>query len=150
MKKLNIRIGWTEDCKRSIANLTVCTTAILTQASNILVNNHEVPQEELLTITVEIGNGEKENIVVLTTDTPEDVADRFWRKYDMNDELRDIFVEQIAQNIEQVKREMQSDCFSDVNQKEQASTAIDTSPPLNSFSDLPLQQLNNRMHNIQK
>lgn len=73
-----------------------------------LANDFGAQQQELLTITVEIGNGEKENIVVLTTDTPEDVADRFWGKYDMTDELRDIFVEQIAHNIEHVKREIES------------------------------------------
>lgn len=44
-------------------------------------NNHEEyelpPNQELLTITVEIGNGEKENIVIMENDTPEAVAERF-------------------------------------------------------------------------
>lgn len=62
--------------------------------------------KELLTITVEIGNGEQENIVIMEGETAETVAGKFCDKYDMNQELRMLFTEQIAQNIEQAIQEM--------------------------------------------
>lgn len=100
---------------------------------NLEVND----DNELLTITVEIGNGEKENIVIRDNDTPEEVAHRFWQKYELNDELKTIFTEQIAQNIEQVKRELESDkqSISDGYRDEQISTAFDinTTPAKHSF-----------------
>ena len=68
----------------------------------------------------------------------------------MNDELRDIFIEQIAQNIEQVKEEMKSDRnISEDNQQEQISTAIDNTPPPKAFSKSPFQSFKDGMHNIQ-
>lgn len=42
--------------------------------------NHELEMQdsnELLTITVEIGNGEQENIVIMNNDTAEEVVERF-------------------------------------------------------------------------
>ena len=118
--------------------------------SNNLLENNKLENKELLTITIEIGNGENENIVVLNTDTPEDVANRFWRKYDMNGGLRDIFIEQIAQNIDQVKKEIKNDKkFWDNYQKEQISTEINSTPPPKSFSKFPLQSFKEETHNIQ-
>lgn len=100
--------------------------------------NKEPPaseSKELLTITVEIGNGEQENIVILEDDTAEVVADRFCNKYDMNDELRSIFTEQIAQNIEQAKQEMgfEDNIYSEDLNHEQVSTAIDNTPPARNY-----------------
>lgn len=100
--------------------------------------NQDLPTQEdreLLTITVEIGNGEQENIVILNNDTAEDVAERFCDKYDMNDELRSIFTEQIAQNIEQAKQELeyQNMEYSEGLHQEHASTAIDNTPPYQDF-----------------
>jgi hypothetical protein len=100
-----------------------------TNREQVPVNNFE--QNELLTITVEVGNGEKENIVIMENDTPELVADRFCKKYQLNDELREIFVEQIAQNIEQVKQEISSEkqSFDGDYRQAQVSTAIDNNTP---------------------
>lgn len=100
--------------------------------------NQEIPTsetKELLTITVEIGNGEQENIVILQDDTAEEVADRFCNKYDMNDELRSVFTEQIAQNIEQAKQEMglEDNMYSEDLHHEQVSTAIDNTPPARTY-----------------
>lgn len=85
---------------------------------------------ELLTITVEIGNGEHEDIVIMNNDTAEDVADRFCDKYDMNEELRNIFTEQIANNIEQAKNELSYDQSYSEAHHEQVSTAIDNTSPV--------------------
>ena len=42
------------------------------------VNNvTDSQQNELLTITVEIGDGQKENIIIMENDKPEEVAQRF-------------------------------------------------------------------------
>jgi hypothetical protein len=49
------------------------------QYSNSLINQRlpEAEDKELMTITVEIGNGENENIVIMHDDTPDAVAARF-------------------------------------------------------------------------
>lgn len=51
---------------------------------------------ELLTITVEIGNGQKENIQIFENDTAELVAEEFCQKYtNLNEDLKEVFVQQI-------------------------------------------------------
>lgn len=110
----------------------------------------DVPEEEeLLTITVEIGNGEKENIVIMNNDTPEEVASRFCNKYEMNDELKNIFTQQIAENIEQVRKEINGDKqgYSEGLRQEQLSTAIDNTPPPKTYQPTPQ---NNYYNNYQE
>jgi len=46
---------------------------------------------ELLTITVEIGNGQRENIVIFENDTANDVAEEFCKKYFLGPELKEVF-----------------------------------------------------------
>jgi len=98
-------------------------------------------KQELLTITVEIGNGEQENIIILNDDTAQKVAERFCDKYDMNEDLKILFTEQIAQNMEQAKKEMDSEIEkfedSENGQLEYVSTAIDATPQYNAFSNPP-------------
>ena len=62
--------------------------------------------KELLTITVEIGNGQRENIIIFENDDAQNVSDTFWNKHNINDELKEIFTNQIAENIIQVKEEI--------------------------------------------
>lgn len=62
--------------------------------------------KELLTITVEIGNGQKENIIIYENDDAEQISEEFWNKHQIQDELRLIFTNQIAENIIQVREEI--------------------------------------------
>lgn len=62
--------------------------------------------KELLTITVEIGNGQKENIIIFENDDAQQISNEFCRKHSINDELKVIFTNQIAENIIQVKEEI--------------------------------------------
>ena len=62
--------------------------------------------KELLTITVEIGNGQKENIVIYENDDAQEISDAFWERHSISDELKVIFGNQIAENIIQVKNEI--------------------------------------------
>ena len=89
--------------------------------------------KELLTITVEIGNGEHENIVIMDDDTAEGVAERFCNKYDMNDDLKALFTEQIAQNIEQAREEINLEKYenSDFGEQQYVSTGADGTPQIN-------------------
>ncbi|CAI2384022.1 unnamed protein product [Moneuplotes crassus] len=66
----------------------------------------DVQEKELLTITVEIGNGQQENIVIMQGETADEVAEKFCNKYDMNEELKLLFKEQITQNIDQALNEI--------------------------------------------
>lgn len=96
------------------------------------VNNvTDSQQNELLTITVEIGDGQKENIIIMENDKPEEVAQRFWNKYQLSDELLEIFTEQIEQNINQVKQEIisEKESVDEEYHQEQISTAIDNYTP---------------------
>lgn len=62
--------------------------------------------KELLTITVEIGNGQRENIIIFENDDAEQVSEVFCKKHNIKDELKEIFTNQIADNIIQVKEEI--------------------------------------------
>ena len=71
--------------------------------------DHSDPRrgKELLTITVEIGNGQRENILIYENDTAESVAEDFCKKYvNISKELKEVFTQQIDENIRQVKSEM--------------------------------------------
>jgi hypothetical protein len=46
---------------------------------------------ELLTITVEIGNGESENIVIYEFDSAEEVAEKFSQRYFLGPDLKSEF-----------------------------------------------------------
>ena len=54
----------------------------------------------MLTITIEIGNGRNENIVVREHDTPRSLANEFAKKHEISDQLRELLSEQIRLNIE--------------------------------------------------
>ena len=69
-------------------------------------NNFMERGKELLTITVEIGNGQKENIIIYENDDAQYISDSFCKKHNINDELKTIFTNQIADNINQVKEEI--------------------------------------------
>jgi len=60
------------------------------------------PNKELLTITVEIGNGQQASILIREMDDPWMLADQFARQHGVGDALRDLLAEQIKMNIEQV------------------------------------------------
>ena len=65
--------------------------------------------KELLTITVEIGDGQRENILIYENDTADQVAEEFCSKYvNISEDLKDAFTQQIDENMWQVKAEMTS------------------------------------------
>jgi hypothetical protein len=85
---------------------------------------------ELLTITVEIGNGQKENIVIYENDDAQQISDVFCEKHNINDDLKVIFTNQIAENIIQVKREIANETAYENEDRENKSEACSQiSPP---------------------
>ena len=44
-------------------------------------NNNAGPRKQLLTITIEIGNGQNENILIREGDSPRDIAHEFAKKH---------------------------------------------------------------------
>ena len=60
---------------------------------------------EILTLTIEIGEGQNENILIREGDNPYVLAAHFAEKHQIGDQLRDLLAEQIRQNIEQVSLE---------------------------------------------
>ena len=84
--------------------------------------------KELLTITVEIGNGQKENIVIYENDDAQQISDEFWARHGINDELKVIFTNQIAENIVQVKEEIANEQESEQPENE-FNHYQDISPP---------------------
>jgi hypothetical protein len=65
----------------------------------------EEDQGELLTITVEIGEGRKENIIVFPDDNAADLAEEFCLKHNLGDKLKEVLYVHIQNNIDQVKEE---------------------------------------------
>jgi hypothetical protein len=59
----------------------------------------------LLTITIDLGGGMQENIVVNDGDNPYDLATAFAIKHNLNPKLKDLLALQIQNNIEQVLQE---------------------------------------------
>ena len=56
--------------------------------------------KELLTITVEIGDGQRENILIYENDTASFVAEEFCAKYvNISDDLKEAFTQQIDENM---------------------------------------------------
>lgn len=64
------------------------------------MNNNE--QQELLTITIDIGNGQQENIEVFEGDSPYNLAQIFAMKHGLDLRLTDLLASQIQSNIDQV------------------------------------------------
>lgn len=85
--------------------------------------------KELLTITVEIGNGQKEKIIIFEKDDAQQISDEFWYKHDINDELKVIFTNQIAENILQVKQEIANERSTDLVQNLKSNDYQEFSPP---------------------
>ena len=50
-------------------------------------------KKELLTITVEIGDGSSENILIMEGDDPFELANNFALKHGIGDQLRDLLAE---------------------------------------------------------
>ncbi|TNV85154.1 hypothetical protein FGO68_gene11081 [Halteria grandinella] len=59
-------------------------------------------QNELLTITIDIGGGQQENIQVFEGDDPFDLARQFAQKHNLDPKLTDLLAAQIQSNIDQV------------------------------------------------
>lgn len=55
---------------------------------------------ELLTITIDIGGGQQENIEVFEGDEPYELARQFALKHNLNVQLTDLLASQIQSNIE--------------------------------------------------
>ena len=60
--------------------------------------NHDT--SELMTITIEIGDGQNENIFVREGDDPKQLAREFAKKHGIGEQLTDLLAEQIQLNIE--------------------------------------------------
>ena len=54
-----------------------------------------------MTITIEIGDGQNENLLIREGDSPRDLAAKFARKYGIGDQLTELLAEQIRLNMEQ-------------------------------------------------
>jgi len=59
-------------------------------------------QQELLTITIDIGNGMQENIQVFEGDNPYELARDFAHRHSLDLRLTDLLASQIQNNIDQV------------------------------------------------
>ena len=57
-------------------------------------------EKELLTITVEIGNGRQENILIRQNDDPFELATKFAQEHGVSNQLRDLLANQIRLNVE--------------------------------------------------
>jgi len=57
-------------------------------------------QNELLTITIDIGGGQQENIQVFEGDDPFDLARQFAQKHNLDPKLTDLLAAQIRSNID--------------------------------------------------
>jgi hypothetical protein len=64
---------------------------------------HNTGRKEILTITIDLGGGKSENIVVKEGDEASDLASKFSQKYGLNQRLMQLLTIQIEDNIEQVK-----------------------------------------------
>lgn len=56
----------------------------------------------MLTITVDIGNGQQENILIRENDDPHQLATDFAMVHGIDQQLRDLLSEQIRANMESV------------------------------------------------
>lgn len=110
-------------------------------SSNVIID--PVRGKELLTITVEIGNGQKENIVIFENDDAQHVSDAFCNRHNINNELKVIFTNQIAENIDQVREEIALEQGEDkystesklINYKNESPPSIEK-PILNEISNM--------------
>ena len=85
---------------------------------------------ELLTITVEIGNGQKENIVIYENDDAQQISDAFCEKHNINEDLKVVFTNQITENIIQVKREIANEtAYANKQEENKSESCSQISPP---------------------
>ena len=101
--------------------------------------NLNLSREEILTITVEIGEGREENIRVLEGDTAEGLAYGFCLKYGLEEKLRDVLVTHIQKNIDAVLLEEEEE----VRESKLGDDPLRSSPydtPLSEGEVLPLPQ----------
>ncbi|CDW91726.1 UNKNOWN [Stylonychia lemnae] len=68
-------------------------------------NNFAPQNKELLTITVDIGDGTSQSILIRENDDPFILASQFAQQYGINEQLRDLLAEQIRVNIDSVIQE---------------------------------------------
>jgi len=77
------------------------------QNSSASIQSNKIDRgKELLTITVEIGNGQKEKIIIFENDDPQKISEEFCLKHEISEDLQEIFINQINENINQVKEEI--------------------------------------------
>ena len=62
-------------------------------------------KKEILTLTIEIGEGQNDNILIHEGDNPQELADAFANKHNIGLQLKELLAEQIRQNIQQVQLE---------------------------------------------
>jgi len=65
--------------------------------------------KEILIMTVEIGDGRRDNIHVFENDRPEDLALEFCHRHGLNEKLQDALTQHIQSNIEQVLNDQKSE-----------------------------------------
>ena len=83
-------------------------------------------KKEILTLTIEIGEGQNDNILIHEGDDPNVLAKAFASKHNIGDQLKELLAEQIRQNIQQV-------------QIEQFEKQINQNPDLSNISNSQLQ-----------
>ena len=77
------------------------------QNSSASIQSNKIDRgKELLTITVEIGNGQKEKIIIFENDDPQKISEEFCLRHEISEDLQEIFINQINENINQVKEEI--------------------------------------------
>jgi hypothetical protein len=72
------------------------------------LSSHTGNRPELLTITIDIGGGQQENIEVFEGDDPYELARQFAEKHGLNVQLTELLASQIQSNIEQVMIEREA------------------------------------------
>mmetsp|Transcript_34058 Transcript_34058/g.33253 ORF Transcript_34058/g.33253 Transcript_34058/m.33253 type:complete len:109 (+) Transcript_34058:303-629(+) len=71
------------------------------------IYNEPLERKELMTITIDLGNGRMENIVVMERDDPMELAQRFALKHGLNERLQNLLALQIQNNVDSLVNEGQ-------------------------------------------
>ena len=61
---------------------------------------------KLLIVTIEIGNGEQENLTIFENDNPQDVAREFCKRHGIDNELQEIIALHIENSIHETKSKL--------------------------------------------
>lgn len=61
---------------------------------------------ELLTLTVDLGEEGRENILIFENDHPEHIAQNFCLKHNIDEKLKEMLISHISANMEQVRSEI--------------------------------------------